>query len=122
MEQPCPNSKRARNTAQVPPRAAKGLLKGDERGSVASGICMSSSALDPLIHDWNPRPPTPRYPLKLNDETLRDGLQSPSVFNPSIPEKLELLHYMEDLGLYLSLIHISEPTRLLSISYAVFCL
>jgi len=61
---------------------------------------MSSSALDPLIHDWNPRPPTPRYPLKLNDETLRDGLQSPSVFNPSIPEKLELLHYMEDLGLY----------------------
>ena len=52
-----------------------------------------------LIHDWNPRPPAPRYPLKLNDETLRDGLQSPSVFNPSIPEKLELLHFMEDLGL-----------------------
>eukprot|EP00658_Telonema_sp_P-2_P015238 TRINITY_DN15860_c0_g1_i1.p1 TRINITY_DN15860_c0_g1~~TRINITY_DN15860_c0_g1_i1.p1 ORF type:complete len:130 (-),score=60.15 TRINITY_DN15860_c0_g1_i1:18-374(-) len=25
-------------------------------------------------------------------------------------------------GVYLSLIHISEPTRLLSISYAVFCL
>jgi 2-isopropylmalate synthase len=53
-----------------------------------------------LIHDWNPRPPAPRYPLKLNDETLRDGLQSPSVFNPGIPEKLEMLHFMEDLGLY----------------------
>ena len=61
---------------------------------------MSSPSIDPLIYDWNPRPPAPRYPLKLNDETLRDGLQSPSVFNPSIPEKLELLHFMEDLGLY----------------------
>src|SRR5678815_4928580 len=29
---------------------------------------------------------------------------------------------MDDILLYLSLIHISEPTRLLSISYAVFCL
>jgi 2-isopropylmalate synthase len=61
---------------------------------------MSSSNRDPLIHDWNPRLAPPPYPLKLNDETLRDGLQSPSVFTPSIPEKLELLHFMEDLGLY----------------------
>lgn len=61
---------------------------------------MSSHTLDPLIYDWNPRPEPPRYPLKLNDETLRDGLQSPSVFTPGIAEKLELLHYMEDLGLY----------------------
>ena len=53
-----------------------------------------------IIHDWNPSPPAPPYALKLNDETLRDGLQSPSVFNPSIAEKLELLHFMEDLGLY----------------------
>jgi 2-isopropylmalate synthase len=61
---------------------------------------MSSPHESSIIHDWNPRPSAPRYPLKLNDETLRDGLQSPSVFNPSIPEKLELLHFMEDLGLY----------------------
>jgi 2-isopropylmalate synthase len=61
---------------------------------------MSQPTPDPLIHDWNPRLAAPRYPLKLNDETLRDGLQSPSVFNPSIPEKLELLHFMEELGLY----------------------
>ncbi|HEX6791916.1 MAG TPA: 2-isopropylmalate synthase [Candidatus Krumholzibacteria bacterium] len=61
---------------------------------------MSTPTLEPLIHDWNPRPPAPRYPLKLNDETLRDGLQSPSVFNPAIEEKLEILHFMEDLGLY----------------------
>jgi isopropylmalate/homocitrate/citramalate synthase len=60
---------------------------------------MSSPDEGNLIHDWNPRPPAPRYPLKLNDETLRDGLQSPSVFNPSVEEKLEILHFMEDLGL-----------------------
>ncbi|KQI08720.1 hypothetical protein K777_09985, partial [Campylobacter coli CVM 41970] len=39
---------------------------------------------------------------------------------------LDLESVVEDLGIYspktLSLIHISEPTRLLSISYAVFCL
>ncbi len=61
---------------------------------------MSSTDANQLVHDWNPLPSPPPYALKLNDETLRDGLQSPSVFNPSIPEKLELLHYMEDLGLY----------------------
>ncbi len=61
---------------------------------------MSSTPGKDLVHDWNTRPSAPPYELKLNDETLRDGLQSPSVFNPSIPEKLELLHYMEDLGMY----------------------
>jgi isopropylmalate/homocitrate/citramalate synthase len=35
----------------------------------------------------------------LNDETLRDGLQSPSVRDPSISEKIELLHLMEALGI-----------------------
>ncbi|HEX5130992.1 MAG TPA: LeuA family protein [Candidatus Krumholzibacteria bacterium] len=61
---------------------------------------MTGHNQDNIIHDWNPQPVAPPYPLKLNDETLRDGLQSPSVFNPSIPEKLEILHFMEDLGLY----------------------
>src|SRR5712672_1943353 len=84
------------------PRARRkvSLLGGMPRDSVRRGGGMTTPALDPLIYDWNPRPQEPRYPLKLNDETLRDGLQSPSVFNPSIPEKLELLHFMEDLGLY----------------------
>ena len=35
----------------------------------------------------------------LNDETLRDGLQSPSVRDPSIQEKLPILHLMEALGI-----------------------
>ena len=35
----------------------------------------------------------------LDDETLRDGLQSPSVRNPSIDEKIEILHHMDALGI-----------------------
>jgi len=35
----------------------------------------------------------------LNDETLRDGLQSPSVRDPSIAEKIQILHLMEALGI-----------------------
>ena len=37
--------------------------------------------------------------MLLNDETLRDGLQSPSVRDPSIAEKIEILHLMEALGI-----------------------
>src|SRR6202011_861402 len=38
-------------------------------------------------------------PVLLNDETLRDGLQNPSVFDPPIGEKIEILHLMESLGI-----------------------
>src|SRR6516165_9604077 len=55
-----------------------------------------------LIYDWNKNVPpglkTPG-PVLLNDESLRDGLQSPSVRDPSIPEKIEILHLMEALGI-----------------------
>jgi 2-isopropylmalate synthase len=55
-----------------------------------------------LIYDWNQALPTnllPRGPVQLNDETLRDGLQSPSVRDPSIQEKIEIVHLMETLGI-----------------------
>src|ERR1700761_5146784 len=55
-----------------------------------------------LIYDWNQNyPPSmkPAGPVLLNDESLRDGLQSPSVRDPSIVEKLEILHLMEELGI-----------------------
>jgi 2-isopropylmalate synthase len=55
-----------------------------------------------LIYDWNQKHPPglrPPEPVLLNDESLRDGLQSPSVRDPSIPEKLEILHLMEALGI-----------------------
>ena len=55
-----------------------------------------------LIHDWNRDHPAslhPAGPVLLNDETLRDGLQSPSVRDPSIAEKLAILHLMDALGI-----------------------
>jgi len=55
-----------------------------------------------LIYDWNehaePEIPAGRR-IMLNDETLRDGLQNPSVYDPSIGEKIEILHLMEVLGI-----------------------
>ena len=35
----------------------------------------------------------------LDDETLRDGLQSPSVRTPTIDEKIDILHLMDALGI-----------------------
>jgi isopropylmalate/homocitrate/citramalate synthase len=53
-----------------------------------------------LIHDWNgERALSPGRRVELNDETLRDGLQSPSVTDPSLEAKLRLLHLMADLGI-----------------------
>lgn len=55
-----------------------------------------------LIYDWNSVPGAEFKPPKrvlLNDETLRDGLQSPSVKDPAIEDKLKVLHLMEDLGI-----------------------
>ena len=55
-----------------------------------------------LIHDWNTFTGD-EIPIgqrvMLNDETLRDGLQNPSVRDPSIAEKIEILHLMESLGI-----------------------
>jgi len=55
-----------------------------------------------LIYDWNRIHPASLRPMGhvlLNDETLRDGLQSPSVRDPSIDEKVAILHLMEGLGI-----------------------
>ncbi len=54
------------------------------------------------IHDWNvfagPEI-APGRKVMLDDETLRDGLQNPSVHDPTIAEKIEILHLMEALGI-----------------------
>lgn len=55
-----------------------------------------------LIYDWNQMDSgklRPAGKVLLNDETLRDGLQSPSVRDPSIAEKIQILHLMEALGI-----------------------
>jgi len=55
-----------------------------------------------LLHDWNTvggaTPPLGRQ-IELDDETLRDGLQSPSVRNPPLNEKIEILHAIAALGI-----------------------
>src|SRR5215472_1651913 len=54
------------------------------------------------IYDWNLASPPlipPGTAVLLNDETLRDGLQNPSVHDPSIDEKIRILHLMESLGI-----------------------
>ncbi len=54
-----------------------------------------------LIYDWNRASGLelqPRFRVELDDETLRDGLQSPSVRNPTIEEKLEILHLIASVG------------------------
>jgi 2-isopropylmalate synthase len=55
-----------------------------------------------LIYDWSAAGPTrARWPehVMLDDETLRDGLQSPSVIDPQLETKVEILHLMEKLGI-----------------------
>lgn len=55
----------------------------------------------PLIYDWNRPSGESPFPtgFRLLDETLRDGIQSPSVTNPTGQEKLELLRLMEKIGI-----------------------
>jgi 2-isopropylmalate synthase len=55
-----------------------------------------------LIYDWaQAGPQQVQWPahVMLDDETLRDGLQSPSVIDPPLDTKVELLHLMENLGI-----------------------
>ncbi|MBI4851616.1 MAG: 2-isopropylmalate synthase [Acidobacteria bacterium] len=54
-----------------------------------------------LIYDWNTinGDDKPNHQIEFDDETLRDGLQSPSVTDPPIEKKIELLHLMESLGI-----------------------
>ena len=55
---------------------------------------------DGLIYDWNAKQ-TREKPSKiiLLDETLRDGLQSPSVKAPTIDQKLRILHLLDRIGI-----------------------
>ncbi len=62
---------------------------------------MKDLSRDDLIHDWNTTEPVPAppHPIEFDDETLRDGLQCPSVTSPTIEQKIRLLHLMSGLSL-----------------------
>ena len=55
-----------------------------------------------LIYDWNAQSGEFDWTacrVELNDESLRDGLQCPSVTDPPIDDKVRLLHLMAELGI-----------------------
>jgi len=56
-----------------------------------------------LVYDWNTAADGDLVPargtVELDDETLRDGLQSPSVRSPSLADKLKILHAIAELGI-----------------------
>ncbi len=56
-----------------------------------------------LVYDWNEVGRkgrlTPRN-CTFFDETLRDGLQNPSVVDPGVKEKIEILHLMDEIGIH----------------------
>ena len=56
-----------------------------------------------LIYDWNSvekvAPISPKRRIQFLDETLRDGIQSPSVVDPAIDDKLRLVELANDLGI-----------------------
>jgi 2-isopropylmalate synthase len=59
-------------------------------------------AAEDLIYDWNLRSPltsSERPALSFCDETLRDGLQNPSVIDPKLADKILLLHSMDGIGI-----------------------
>jgi 2-isopropylmalate synthase len=65
--------------------------------AIAEAVSVTS---DELVYDWNTINPSfsaPNRHIGIDDETLRDGLQSPSVCEPAVDQKLELLHLMEAL-------------------------
>ena len=57
--------------------------------------------LNSLVYDWNEKDrtgPLMRKRPRFVDETIRDGIQSPSVRDPTIEQKIELVRYMDRLG------------------------
>lgn len=65
-----------------------------------------------LIYDWNKQDvPQLNFDIELDDETLRDGLQSPSVTDPTVDQKLEILYLMEGMGISIADIGFPAASR-----------
>jgi 2-isopropylmalate synthase len=62
---------------------------------------MTTPSRDALIYDWNAAQGAPATTARIqfDDETLRDGLQSPSVKDPTLEQKVRLVHLMDELGI-----------------------
>src|SRR5660398_326696 len=98
-----------------PPRAARSRRKVapiPDRHSAEWGSWEGTSSLSSARRPQKPLPARP----PADHKSIRPEQYSPQLVRTS-PQSLP-----EDCPLHLSLIHISEPTRLRRISYAVFCL
>ena len=63
---------------------------------------MPPRTTDEVIYDWNTVEARARFtdrPVVLFDETLRDGIQSPSATDPSTEDKVEMVHLMDAIGI-----------------------
>ena len=71
------------------------------RGTETFNMSESQPSRDELIYDWNTADSTdgPKEKIQFDDETLRDGLQSPSAVDPSLEDKVRLVHLMDELGI-----------------------
>src|SRR5207248_8557479 len=84
----------------LPRSSGKGHQRPGERGSTIRP--RMETELDRLIYDWNRDGRVARADyraVELDDETLRDGLQGPSVRNPPLDVKKRLLQLMDALGI-----------------------
>ncbi|MFS8070129.1 MAG: 2-isopropylmalate synthase, partial [Byssovorax sp.] len=69
------------------------------------GQLLPNPPANELIYDWNEVGRRGRlipHGVTFFDETLRDGLQNPSVADPAIESKLELLHLMAKVGIHVA--------------------
>ena len=75
----------------------------NETESYTNNNKSASLEMTDLLFDWNKiakgAPPGLLGQAFVFDETLRDGLQSPSVIEPSIEQKLSLINQMDALGI-----------------------
>jgi 2-isopropylmalate synthase len=80
-------------------------MNGNGKGEKGVGVLGKSAAeLEEadIIYDWNSVEkvaPLAKGPFSFHDETLRDGIQSPSVTDPRIEDKLQILHLLDELGI-----------------------
>ncbi len=76
-------------------------MSDDDRPSTRAAELDDSDA-GKLVYDWNNRryrgPVVLNRRFQLHDETLRDGIQNPSVVDPEIEDKVEILHMLEEIG------------------------
>ncbi len=73
---------------------------------------VQSLSAETLLYNWDPTATS--SPISLMDESFRDGIQAPSATDPTIEDKLQILHQLDALGV--QSINLGNP----SISYRAF--